>query len=266
VRTNRLREMLASGTPAVTGWVSIGSPYLAEVMSYCGYDAVTIDLQHGMFGIERAIDLLQAASAGPSVPMARCPSRDQATIGKLLDAGAYGIICPAVDTPADAISFVSACKYPPLGARSFGPSRGLLYGGPDYMNHADSTILTWAMVESAEALDNLDAILATPGLDGVYVGPNDLALSLGEVPGQDKPPKPVAEALDHDVKAARAAGRWAGVFCADPQVARQMIELGYHLVTPGNDIGILRQGAAERIAIARGVTPERHEPSTHCVS
>src|ERR1700737_1575156 len=129
--------MLGSATPAVTAWVSIDSPYLAEVLSYCGYDAVTIDLQHGMFGLDGAIALLQAVSAGPAVPMARCPSHDHSTIGKLLDAGAFGIVCPAIDSAVEAAAFVSACRYPPTGRRSFGPSRGLLYGGPDYVEHAD---------------------------------------------------------------------------------------------------------------------------------
>ncbi len=232
--------------------MSIDSPYLAEVLSYCGYDAVTVDLQHGMFALDRAVTLLQAVSAGPAVPMARCPSHESATIGKLLDAGAYGIICPGIDDARQAAAFVSACRYPPTGARSYGPSRGLLYGGPDYVDHADTTVLTWAMIESAEALHNLDAILATPGLDGVYVGPNDLALSFGEVPGQREPPAQVSEALARVAMACRNAGRWAGVFCADARIARHMVELGYHLVTPGNDVGVMRQAAAERIAIVRG--------------
>lgn len=259
MRANRLREVLASGQPAVSAWMSIDSPYLAEVLSYAGYDAVTVDLQHGMFGLDRAINMLQAVSAGPATPIARCPSHDPATIGKLLDAGAYGIVCPGVDTPADATAFTRACRYPPTGARSFGPSRGLLYGGPDYVDHADDTVLTWAMVESAEALRNLDGILATPGLDGVYVGPNDLALSLGEAAGQRQPAARVSEALARVASAARDAGRWAGVFCADPHIARQMITLGYHLVTPGNDVGVIRQAAAERIAIARGADAPRRE-------
>lgn len=253
MRTNRLRDVLERGEPAVSAWMSIDSAYLAEVLAHCGYDAVTVDLQHGMFGIDRAISLLQAVSAGPAVPMARCPSRDPAMIGKLLDAGAYGIVCPGVDTADQAAAFVSACRYPPSGARSYGPSRGLLYGGPDYVSQADTTILTWAMVESATALENLDAILATAGLDGVYVGPNDLALSLGEIPGRSQPPARVAAALVRVAEAAHAAGRWAGVFCADAHVAREMVELGYDLVTPGNDVGVIRAAAAKRIAIARGL-------------
>lgn len=251
MRSNRLRERLSQDEPAVCGWLSSDSPYLAEVLSYSGYDAVTVDLQHGMFGLDAAVALLQAVSAGPAVPLARCPSADPAVIGKLLDAGAYGIVCPAVDSAEQAAAFVRACRYPPTGARSFGPARGLLYGGPDYVDHADATVLTWAMIESVAALENLDEILGTPGLDAVYVGPNDLALSLGERPGAGPPSPAVLAALERVATRARAAGRWAGAFAADAALARQQVEMGYHLVTPGNDVGILRQAVADRIAAVR---------------
>ncbi|HEX2902505.1 MAG TPA: aldolase/citrate lyase family protein [Jatrophihabitans sp.] len=253
MRSNSLTAWLAAGHAAVGGWLSMDSPYLAEQLSYAGFDCVTVDLQHGMFGLDRAITLLQAVSAGPAVPLARCPSHDPATIGKLLDAGAYGIICPAVDTAAQAAAFVAACRYPPLGIRSFGPSRGLLYGGPDYFEHADATVLALAMIESQPALDNLDAILATPGLDGIFVGPNDLALALGERPGQREPGERTAAALHRIVDAAQRAGRIAGIFCADGQIAHQQVDRGFNLVVPGNDAGMVRQIARERVAAARGL-------------
>jgi 4-hydroxy-2-oxoheptanedioate aldolase len=261
MRENRLTTLMRSGEPAISAWLSIGSPYLAEVLSHCGYDAVTVDLQHGMFGLDRAVTLLQAVGSGPATPMARCPSHDPAVIGKLLDAGAYGIVCPSVDDPDDAAAFVKACRYPPAGIRSFGPSRGLLYGGPDYAAHADSTVLAWAMIESRSALDNLDAILATPGLDGVYVGPNDLALSLGETPAAPRVSQAVLTALAEVAVAARRHGRWAGVFCADATLAHQMVEMGYHLVTPGNDVGVIRAAARERIAHVRGTIGRTEVPS-----
>jgi 4-hydroxy-2-oxoheptanedioate aldolase len=234
--------------------MSTDSPYLAEVLSHCGYDAVTVDLQHGMFGVDRAIQLLQAVSAGPAVPLARCGEVNPAQIGKLLDAGAYGIICPAVDTAEQAAAFVRACRYPPSGARSYGPSRGLLYGGADYVDHADDTILTLAMAESADALANLDAILDVPGLDGIFVGPNDLALSLGERPGVPLA-ESVGSAMHRAAAAARASGRLAGAFCPDPALARHLVEAGYQLIAPGNDVSVLRQAAAERIALVRGEGP-----------
>lgn len=251
MRTNPLRSLVTGGRTIVGGWLTTESRYLAEVMSHAGFDAVTVDLQHGMFGIDTAIGLLQAVSAGPATPLARCASHDPAVIGKLLDAGAYGIICPDVGSAAEAAAFVAACRYPPIGHRSFGPSRGLLYGGPDYLEHADSEVLTWAMIESAEALASLDAILAVSGLN-VYVGPNDLALSIGEKAGQSPVPASVRAALEIIVVAAHAAGRWAGAFSADGPSGRELVELGYDFVTPGNDVAQIRAVTADRIRTVRG--------------
>ena len=252
MRPNALHALFAEGATAVNGWLSNDSPYVAETLSYAGFDAVTVDLQHGMFGLDAAVRLLQAVSAGPAVPMARCPSLDAAVIGKLLDAGAYGIICPDVDTAEKAERFVAACRYPPVGSRSFGPARALLYGGSDYAEHADDTVLTWAMVESRTSLANLASILGVPGLDGVFVGPNDLALSLGLPPGRSPLQPELDEALLRVVAAAHSAGCLAGVFSWDAATSRRLAEAGYDLVTPGNDLTVLRQASAERIAVVRG--------------
>jgi len=252
MRANPLRSLVTGGGTIVGGWLTTESRYLAEVISHAGFDAVTVDLQHGMFGIDTAVALLQAVSAGPATPMARCASHDPAVIGKLLDAGAYAIICPEIGSAEEAAAFVAACRYPPVGHRSFGPSRGLLYGGADYLEHADSEILTWAMIESAEGLASLDAILAVPGLDGVYVGPNDLALSIGEKAGQSPVPASVRAALEIIVVAAHAADRWAGAFCADGPSGRELVELGYDFVTPGNDVAQMRAVTADRIRAVRG--------------
>ena len=252
MRANTLKTLMDSGVVTINGWVSGDSPYLAEVLSYSGLDSVTIDLQHGMFGLDGAVRLIQAVSAGPAIPLARCSELNPAQIGKLLDAGAYGIICPSVDTAEQAIALVTACTYPPQGSRSFGPSRGLLYGGPDYVAEAGSTILVIAMIESATALANLEAIVAVPGLSGVYVGPNDLALSLGEAPGEWPLSPRMLDAVTRIVATAHAAGLKAGIFCGDGAIARDCAELGYDLVTPANEAGILRQSVAERIEIIRG--------------
>jgi 4-hydroxy-2-oxoheptanedioate aldolase len=255
MRTNQLRTMFEEERVVMNGWVSIDSPYLAEVLSYSGYDAVTVDMQHGMFGLDGAVRLIQAVSAGPAVPLARCPSLDAATIGKLLDAGAYGIICPSIDTSQQAEALVDACRYPPIGNRSFGPSRGLLYGGADYVDKADETILVWAMIESVTALQNLDAILAVPGIDGVFVGPNDLALSFGERPGQADFSEAVWAALRLIADRAHRAGVRVGAFCGNATLGRALIASGYDLVTPGNDAGIIRDAVKERLGAIRSDTP-----------
>ncbi|MFG1926060.1 HpcH/HpaI aldolase/citrate lyase family protein [Cryptosporangium sp. NPDC048952] len=251
MRESSVRALLAGGGTAVNAWLSGDSPFFAETLSHAGFDVVTVDLQHGMFGLDGALRLLQAISAGPAEPFARCPSHDPAIIGKLLDAGAYGIICPGVDSVEDAAAFVAACRYPPVGRRSFGPARALLYGGADYVDGADETVLTWAMIESAPALEAVEEIVATPGLDGVFVGPNDLALALGERPGQVPAPAKVEEAWVRIVEAAHAAGIYAGSFCANGTVAAHLTTLGYDLVTPGSDAAHLRAGASAAIAAAR---------------
>ena len=255
MRANRLRKLFEAGTPAINAWVSCDSPYIAEVLSHAGYDAVTIDLQHGMFGIDRAIALLQGISTGPAVPMARCTQLNGAEIGKLLDAGAYGLICPSIDTREQCTALVAACRYPPSGRRSYGPSRGALYGGPDYVQGADATLQVWAMVESRTALDNLEEIVAVPGLDGIYVGPNDLALSLGVTPATVPVAAEVEAALMRVLAVAHSAGVAVGAYCADAEMARRLAETGFDLVTPGNDVVLLKDSAAQRLAVARGTPP-----------
>lgn len=250
MRVNLVRERIAAGEPVVNAWLSSDSRYAAECFSYAGYDCVTVDLQHGMFGMDGAIGLLQAIAAGPAMPMVRCTANTATEIGKLLDAGAYGVICPSIDDGDACAAFVAACHYPPVGRRSFGPSRGLLYGGPDYLSAADATIMTWAMVESATALDNLDDIAATEGLDGIYVGPNDLALSLGEKPSGEFSPA-VKSALKRVAEVAHGHETAAGAFCAGSAQALELLDYGYDLVTPGNDISLLREAASSRLTTIR---------------
>jgi 4-hydroxy-2-oxoheptanedioate aldolase len=149
-----------------------------------------------------------------------------------------------ISTAADAARFVSACRYPPVGTRSFGPSRGLLYGGPDYAAHADREILALAMIETREGLDNLDAILATPGIDGIYVGPNDLALALGCAPAPESDDPVMVAAIERIRSATAAAGKMAGIFCSGGAGAARRVREGFDLVTPGNDAMLLKGAMA----------------------
>jgi 4-hydroxy-2-oxoheptanedioate aldolase len=246
MRPSRVRAVIAEGGTVVNGWVSADSGYLAELMSYCGYDAVTVDVQHGMFGLDTAIRLVQAISAGPADPFVRVPSHDPAVIGTLLDAGAYGVICPDVRTPEQADALVAACRYPPAGRRSYGPGRSGLDAGPQYLEQADATVMVWAMIESVDAVRVVHEIAVVPGLDGLFVGPNDLALSLGAAPSRPEPPIEVERAWSVVLEAARGAGIAAGTFCTTTSIAVRLSRLGYDLVTPGSDAMLLR-------AAARGV-------------
>lgn len=249
MRPTALHEHLRSGGVATSAWISSDSTYAAEVLGHAGYDTATVDCQHGMFDLGGAIRLLQVLGGTPAVPMARTPSHDPAIIGKLLDAGAWGIICPSVDTASQARDFVASCRYPPGGRRSYGPARGLLVGGHDYADVANDLVLTWAMVESAAGLENLDEILAVDGLHGIYVGPNDLALSLGASPGLDQP---LLDVLADIAQRVRAAGRLAGVFCGDIDLAHELVNMGYNLITPGNDVQLLRFAANAHLRAVEG--------------
>ncbi len=255
MRPNVLRQRFAAGAPIVNAWLAIPSAYSAEVMGHQGFDSVTVDLQHGMIGFDAAVPMLQALSSTPAVPLARVSKCDYALVMQLLDAGAYGIICPMISTPAQAAVFASFCRYPPAGQRSFGPARGLLYGGADYFAHANAEILALPMIETREAVANVDAILATPGIDGIYIGPNDLCLSHDCAPGPE-PTDPAMAGVIRDLAAAAGrAGKMAGIFCSGGEAARGRVADGFHMVTPGNDVALLSRASKAAIAAVRGDGP-----------
>ena len=163
----------------LTAWLLGNSAYSAEVIANEAFDAVVVDMQHGIIDFQAAAELLQAISTKAPVPIARTPWNDPSPIMRLVDAGAYGIICPMVNNRAECEQFIAACRYPPLGERSYGPLRAMLYAGEDYYQHANDTIATIAMIETAAALDDLDGIMSVDGLDAVYIGPSDLSIALG---------------------------------------------------------------------------------------
>lgn len=252
MRANTLRRLHREDRTIVNGWLSISSTYVAEMAAHQGYDSLTVDMQHGMIGFEGAMAMFQAIATTPVIPMARPSGNNSAEIMRLLDAGAYGIICPMISTAADAARLVGACRYPPEGRRSFGPARGLLYGGADYFTGANAEILAFAMIETREALDNLDAILDTPGLDGIYVGPNDLAIELGCTPRNEHDDPAVVSAITQAREGAAQRGLIAGIFCSDGPAAAGRVREGFHLVTPGNDAALLRATLSANVRTARG--------------
>ena len=170
----------------------------------------------------------------------------------LLDAGAYGVVCPMISTREQTERFVAACRYPPTGTRSFGPARGKLYGGPDYFDAANGEIFAMPMIETAQALENIDEILSVPGVDMIYVGPNDLALDLGEKPGAELAESATSKAIDHILARAKSAGVATGIFCGDGALARQRLAEGFDLVTPGNDFNLLMGAMTRAIATTKG--------------
>lgn len=216
-------------------------------MARAGWDSVTLDLQHGLLDYSTALPMLQAINLAGAVPIARVPWNEPGIIMKLLDAGALGIICPMINTRSECERFVGACRYAPHGYRSFGPTRARVTYGNDYEQRADEDVLTFAMVETAQALDNLEAIVSVPGLTGVYVGPADLSLSMGSPERSDPTVPEVVAALDAIRDACTRRGIVAGIHCASPEYALQMIAKGYRLVTIASDGNLL--AAAARAAV-----------------
>lgn len=259
MRANRLRTLWQQEKAVVNGWLHIPSAWSAEVMAHQGFDSLTVDLEHGMAGFETALAMFQAISTTDVTPLARAPWNEPGIIMRLLDAGCMGVICPMVNSRAQAEAFVGACRYPPLGYRSFGPTRARLYAGADYEAGANQSVATLAMIETAEALANLDAIASTPGLDGLYIGPGDLSMSLGGQQRVDLTEPRLVEALNAILAAARRHGRVAGLHTNSASYARQMIDQGFQFVTVMTDTAILASAAQSLVAATR--REERAQPA-----
>lgn len=247
LRTNRVDDAITSGRTAVNAWVTMESTYVAEILSYAGFDSVTIDAQHGMFGRDAIMTMLQAVSAGQATPFVRSPSQDPREIGWLLDAGAYGMIVPDVATPEQAELVARACFYPPAGTRSLGPTRGTLYAGASYFQEADEVIQVWPQIESKEGYDNMEAIMATRGLYGVFVGPNDLALSMGLKAGGPMPQQ-IVDMVHTILDRAHAHGLKMAIYCADADEAKYWADEGADMVNPSSDSGLLLTAGREQVA------------------
>lgn len=243
---NPLLKSWRAGRATLNGWLAIPSLSSAEVMAHQGWDSLTIDMQHGLSDYRDALAMLTAISAAPNAPvaMARVPWLDEGIIMRMLDAGCYGVICPMINTADDARRFARACLYVPEGNRSYGPIRVGLQAGADYHENANAEVLSIGMIESREALDNLDSILDVEELRAIYIGPADLSLALGCTPKFDQEEKPVVEAIERIVKSTKAAGKWVGVHNATAGYAQRMVDLGADFVSVGSDLRLMAAGAA----------------------
>ena len=221
---NKLKQLWRADRTAVNGWLAIPNGFSAEVMAGAGWDSVTVDLQHGVQDYQSMVACFQAMQACPVLPMARVPWNEPGIVGKALDAGAGGVICPMVNTGAEAEAFVRACRYPPAGRRSNGPIRaGLRSAGTAYQAEANEAVLCIPMIETAEALDNLDAILDVPGIDAIYVGPSDLGFSLGLPPVLDREEPAVLDILARLIRETGRRGIAAGIHCGTSAYAARAI-------------------------------------------
>lgn len=248
--TNRLKQLWAEGRPALNGWLSIGNPFVAEIMAAQGYDSVTIDIQHGALDYSAALPMLQAMRASDVTPLVRVPWREPGIVMKALDAGAQGIICPMINSASEAAEFASFMRYPPRGQRSYGPTRAAIaYDG--YGMAANDEVLAIAMIETRDGIDNLDAIAATPGIDGIYIGPADLTLGTQQgrlAPGFDREEDEMLALIRRILAACKANGIHACLHCGTPDYAAKAIGWGFDLTTVGGDSRLLASAAGASVA------------------
>lgn len=247
MRPNTAKAALRAGGRVLNAWCSIPSPYVAEALAHLGFDSVTIDLQHGAIDYMAAFSMLQAISTSPATPLARVPWNEPGILTKLLDSGAYGIICPMINSRRDAEAFVGACRYAPAGYRSYGPNRVTQYAGSDYVKGANAEILLLAQIESAEAVRNLDEILSVPGLDGVYVGPGDLSLSLGAEPTMAPKDARVVETMAIIRRAAQAKGLMTAVHTDGAETALERFGEGFQFCSMPTDMRLLITAARAQV-------------------
>jgi 4-hydroxy-2-oxoheptanedioate aldolase len=249
---NKLKARLKSGKACVNAWLAIPSGFSAEVMAQCGWDSVTVDMQHGVQDYQSMVQCFQAMDGHPVTPLVRVPWNEPGIIGKVLDGGAWGVICPMVNTAAESRALASFSLYPPKGKRSNGPIRAAAYGeASPYQSIANDEVLVIPMIETQEAIDNIDAILDVPGISGIYIGPSDLGLSLGLKPMLDREEPEIFKIYEKLVAATAKRGQFAGIHNATGSYAARMIGMGFRLVTIANDSGLMARAAREQIAITR---------------
>jgi 4-hydroxy-2-oxoheptanedioate aldolase len=256
MRPNAVKRAWREGKVSIGGWLSIPSTYSAEIMAHQGFDWLCIDTQHGMIDYSAAVPMLQAISTTDTTPFVRVPWNEPSIIMKYLDAGAYGIIVPMVNNRKEAEQAVMACRYPPAGLRSYGPNRVTYYAGRDYGTHANDEVACVVMIETAEALENLDDILSTPGVDAAYIGPADLSLALGLPPrGDNDDPKHVAT-VARIREACERHGVAPGIHTGGSDFASKCAREGFKMILLTSDTAGLARGAAQELAAMRGVVAE----------
>ena len=251
MKQQSLRNCWLEGKGAINAWCSIPSAVTAEMMSMNDFDSITIDMQHGLVDYQMALNMLQVISGSGKTPMVRVPWNEPGIIMKSLDAGALGIICPMINTPEDATNFVGATKYAPVGHRSSGPTRAMMVHGSEYHNESNDNIISLAMIETVEALDNVEKIAATEGLTGIYIGPSDLSISMGYKPGLDRSEPEMVEAIKRIETACINNNIKVGIHCLSPSYLKNKLSNGYNLATLASDVRIYSAGITDNLKQAR---------------
>ena len=251
-----MRENLAlakwrRGEPSIGGWLSLANTHTAELMANAGFDWVVVDMQHGLVDYGDLRHMLPAISTTATTPLVRVSWNRPSEIMKALDAGAMGVIVPLVNSRAETEAAISACRYPPAGTRSFGPIRGALYGGRGYVAEANDQIACIVMIETREGLENLEEIVSTPGLDGVYIGPSDLAYAIGLPPIGDTDHAEHVETVGRILETCKRHKVPAGIHTGGLDYTRRRLAAGFDFVTLGNDLGFMMRSVTTELAAAK---------------
>ncbi|MEM8925415.1 MAG: aldolase/citrate lyase family protein [Actinomycetota bacterium] len=254
MKDNGLNARWAAGQSALGLWLSGAGAAATETLAELRYDYINIDMQHGMIDYGDVVPLLTSLQGSGATLTARVPWNEPGIIGKVLDAGVQGVIIPMVNTVAEAEAATRACRYAPVGSRSYGPIRAARSLGPDYYAEANDKIVCIPMIETVEALSNLDAILDVPGIDAVYVGPADLSISLGLPPGSNNDDDSFQDALKAILDGCAKRGIAAGIH-SDTTWAPVRLEQGFTMVTITSDTQAMAQGAADALRAVTDAAP-----------
>ncbi|MEM6617620.1 MAG: aldolase/citrate lyase family protein [Pseudomonadota bacterium] len=250
-----LRRRLEAGEVMPLGWVSSPEPINGVVLAKAGFEVVCADMQHAPIGSETMAEICSSVIAAGAAAIVRPPLFNAGAIGSALDAGAEAVIAPMINTAEDAEWFVKWSKFPPVGERSWGPAGVVRNHGltlPDYLEIGNRSVSSIAMIETREAMGNMTAILGNPHIDGIFVGPNDLCVSLTGGEAVDPGTQIAMDAATEIAKAVRDAGKFAGIFAVREELALAYKEMGYQLIVPGNDIMLLDRGAKAALSSLKG--------------
>ena len=251
-----LARRLHAGETVFSGWCGLPYPLVAETLARDGFSAVTIESQHGLWDTSGILAGIAAVRQGGGAPIVRVPLGDFALVSRALDFGAEGIIAPMINTAADARAFAAAAKFPPVGERSWGPHRAMTLGGvPEmatYLREANDHVITLAMIETRTALQNFDAIIATPGIDGFFLGPSDLSIALSDGKNVDPMSKEVDQELERMIAGAQKAKKIPGAYCHSAERAAALAKRGVKFLAVSSDLSMLRAGAAAALKVVKG--------------
>ena len=247
MRVNTAKRKLQEGEATIGTWLATGSPLVAEMLAHQGFDWLNVDMEHNAIDLQTTQSLFQAIATTDTIPFARVPWNDPQIIKRVLDIGAYGVVVPTVETVDQAEQAVGACRYPPEGYRGMGTIRGRLYGGDDYAEQANKEICVVLMLETKTAVDNADEILKVPGIDAVFIGPNDLAASMGLPLGLDNAHPDHVAAVESIRQSCENAGVPSGIHCAGAASVNQRIDEGFQWIALSSDAGFMTGQASAEI-------------------